>query len=401
MVVKKDKPNAVSVEARRKMLNKLAGSSISFNLKEENPTDVTYWISTGSTWLDAIIARGQMAGIPGGKITEIAGLQSVGKSYIALQIAVCAQRDLGMTVVYADPESGMNSEFMEKAGCDLEKLIYVQPPDLETWYEIMEEMLKSCVEGEKMLFILDSLASIPCRADLEGDYSPTSSISLKARVQSKALMKLNMPIANADATYIILNQLRANITELGKVPNPKFATDSQRYIAPGGKAAEFHASLRIWLTGSVSKKLKVIDEQGFRIGSFVKARLEKSRFGSQDRTCEFKILWGDEVGVMNEESILEAIKPAKEIVLGQWCSLKYGKKEWKWQKSEPGFVKLMREDAEFHQAAMEILNRDIVLAFKNKTGNAEDFYDLTPEQQQAADKKKKDDDIALMLKENK
>jgi len=380
------KPNAIDIAARRKLLNKIAGGNVTYDLNEENPTDVNYWIRTGSTWLDAIICRGQMAGIPGGKITEIAGLQSVGKSYEALQIAVNAQNDLDMTVVYGDPESGMNSDFMRQAGCDLNKLIYVQPPDLETWYEIMEEMLKNCQPGERMLFILDSLASIPCRADNEGDYNPNSSVGVKARVQSKSLMKLNMPLAHADATYIILNQLKTNITGMSKVPNPKYATDSQRYIAPGGKAAEYFASLRIWLTGSQSKKLKVLDENGYRIGSYVKARLEKSRFGSQDRTCEFKILWGDEVGVMDEESILEAIKPADEITLGQWCKLEHGGKTWKWQGAEPGFVKLMREDEEFNKAVMHILHRDIVLAFEERTGDAKNFYDPTPEEMREADK---------------
>lgn len=367
----------------------MAGGNITFDLNSESPTDIKYWIKTGSTWLDAIICRGKMAGIPGGKITEFAGLQSVGKSYMALQIAVNAQKDLGMTVIYADPESGMNPQFMIDAGCDLDKLIYVQPPDLETWYEIMEEMLNNRVEGERMLFILDSLASIPCKSDNEGDYNPNSSVGVKARIQSKALSKLNMPLASAEATYIILNQLKTNISGLASVANAKYATDSQKYSAPGGKAAEYFASLRVWLTGSSSKKLKVFDDKGYRTGSYVKARLEKSRFGTQDRICEFKILWGDEVGVMDEESILEAIKPAKEISLGGWCSLKCDDGyEKKWQ-GESVFVELMKTDQDFKKHIMDILERDVVMAFDKKVGDAKSFYDPSSEELREMDEERK------------
>lgn len=392
MVFRKSKPNAITAADRRKMLNKLAGGNVTFDLNQENPTDVDYWIRTGSTWLDAIICRGQMAGIPGGKITEIAGLQSVGKSYMALQIAVNAQKDLGMTVVYADPESGMSPEFMRKAGCDLEKLIYIQPPDLETWYEMVESLLDSRQEDERMLFILDSLAALPCRSDNEGDYNPNSSVGVKARVQSKALSKLMMPLAQSSCTYIILNQLKTNITGLAQVANPKYASDSQRYSAPGGKAAEYYASLRIWLTGSQSKKLKVIDESGYRVGSYVKARLEKSRFGSQDRTCEFKMLWGDEIGIMDFESILEAIKGCSELSLGAWSSFKTDGFERKWQGSEPGFVSLMETDEEFKEKVMNVLYRDVVLAFENKTGDASRFYDKTPEELEDSEQVEKGDE---------
>lgn len=388
MASKKEKPNAVDPAARRKLLNKLAGGKVVFDLESESPSDVKYWIPTGSTWLDAIICRGQMAGIPGGRIVEFAGLQSVGKSYMALQIAVNAQK-MGMTVVYADPEGGMDRDFMRRAGADLSSFFHVYPPDLETWYEIMEEMLKQRAEGERMLFVLDSLAAIPCKSDNEGDYNPNSSVGVKARIQSKSLMKLMMPLQHADATYIILNQLKTNISGLSQVANPKYATDSQRYSVPGGKAAEYAASLRIWLTGSVSKKLIVTDKQGYRVGSYVKARLEKSRFGSQGRICEFKILWGERIGVKDEESILEAVKGAPEVKLGAWNSLKMENGyEKKWQGIDK-FEDMMQTDEEFRGHIMSLLMRDVVLAFENKTIDAKQFYDLTSEELERLDKEAK------------
>lgn len=383
------KPNAIDVAARRKLLNKMSGGDVAFDLTQENPTEVKYWIPTGATWLDGIIARGIRAGIPGCKVTEIAGLEATGKSYLAVQIAANAQ-EMGMFVVYADPEAGISPEFMERAGCDLDNLLYVMPHSLENWYEIMETLLNERGENERFLFILDSLAQIPCEADNAGDYNPNGTVGVKARVQALAMKKLQVPLAQSESTYLILNQLKDNITGMSKVPNPKYATDSQRYITPGGKAATYSASLRIWLTGSQSKKLIVTDDNGYRIGSYVKARLEKSRFGTQGRICEFKILWGDDIGVMDEESILEAIKSADEINLGSWskliCEDGYEKK---WQKNPDGFIKLMRDDAEFKKRVMDIFDRDIVLAFENKSVAAKNFYDPTPEELMEADRKAK------------
>lgn len=376
------KPNAVGAGSRRKMLNKLSGMDVAFDLREENPTEVKYWIPTGATWLDGIIARGIMAGIPGCKVTEIAGLEATGKSYLAVQIAANAQK-MGMFVVYADPEAGISPTFLERAGVDMseESFLYLQPHSLENWYAIMEALLNERGENERFLFILDSLAQIPCEADNSGDYNPNGTVGVKARVQSLAMKKLQVPLAQSESTYLILNQLKDNITGMSKVPNPKYATDNQRYITPGGKAATYSASLRIWLTGSQSKKLIVEDEMGYRIGSYVKARLEKSRFGTQGRICEFKILWGEDIGVLDEESILEAIKTSDEITLGAWNRFNGSDGyEKKWQKGAQGFTELMNTDEEFRNRVMEVFKRDVVMAFENKTVDAGKFYDPSPDE---------------------
>lgn len=389
MVKGHDKPNAIDMSALRKSLNKMSGGNVAFDLEKENPTKVKYWISTGATWLDGIIARGMMAGIPGCKVTEIAGLEATGKSYLAAQVAKNAQ-EMGMFVVYADPESGIDPEFLENAGCNLEHLLYLQPADLENWYEMIEQILVEHGATRRILFILDSLAQIPCRADNAGDFNPNSSVGVKARVQSRALQKLQVPLAQTESTYLILNQLKDNISGMAKVPNPKYATDSQRYITPGGKAATYSASLRIWLTASQSKKLIVEDENGYKIGSHVKARLEKSRFGSQGRICEFKILWGDKIGVQDEASIMEAIKGCPELTLGAWNKLECEDgSSWKWQKGAEGFTKHFQEDPQFAQHVMEIFNRDVVLAFENKTVAANQFYDMSPEEMKKRDQEER------------
>ena len=369
--LKEVKTGKVDVDSLRKALGaKLKGSV--YDLREENPTDVKEWISTGSTWLDAIVVKGKLAGIPVGKVIEIAGVQATGKSYLAAQIAGNAQKQ-GITPVYFDAESALNSEFLEKAGCDIGNLLYIQPPDLESVFESMETLMSG--DG-KYLFIIDSLAATPTRVDIEGTFNPNERIGVKAALLAKAFQKITTPLAQRECTLIILNQLKVNIKATSEAPmGGKYLTDSQKYNTPGGSSPDFFTSVRIWLTKSFAKDSMVYDEKGYQIGSYVKARIEKSRFGTQNRVAEFKILWGDTVGVMNEESILEAIKGKTEhLETGTWNKLVYadGTVE-KWQGLEEGFINLMKTNEKFKNRVMEIFDYEVIQKFDKKLGNASDF----------------------------
>jgi hypothetical protein len=155
----------------------------------------------------------------------------------------------------------------------------------------------------------------------------------------------------------------------------KYLTDSQKYGTPGGSSPDFFTSVRIWLTKSFAKDSMVYDAKGYQIGSHVRARIEKSRFGTQNRIAEFKILWGDQVGVMNEESILEAIKGKTEhLETGTWNKLTYadGTVE-KWQGLEEGFVELMKTNEKFRNRVMEIFDYEVIQKFDKKLGDAKDF----------------------------
>ena len=270
-MAKKEKTSAgkISVNDMREMINKKQGYQVAFDLQQENPSEVTDWISTGSRWLDSITCRGQLAGIPVGRFTELAGLEACVKSYMAAQIAANAQKK-GISVVYFDSESSIDPAFLESAGCDLEKLLYVQASSVEFVLETMEDLLKST--DEKFLFVWDSMALTPSKTDIEGDFDPQSSMAVKPRILAKGLSKLIQPVANKEATVLILNQLKTNL----QVQNPKYATDSEKYTTPGGKGLAFAYSLRIWLTGRKAKDSYVNDERGYRVGSEVKCRLEKS-----------------------------------------------------------------------------------------------------------------------------
>ena len=352
-----------------KLINKKAGRTIAFSGDQENPADIKDWIPTGSRWLDSIICRGQLAGIPVGRCTEVAGLESSGKSYMAGQIAREAQKK-DIKVLYFDSESTMSKEFLEKLGCTMEGnngIIIIQPDDIEQILETMETLMGSDPDT-RFLFILDSLAMTPCRADLEKDFNPQSSMAQMPRVLSLGMKKLVISLSRTQSTFLVLNQLKTNIN----VSNPMMML-SQPWFTPGGKAMTYAYSLRIWLTGLRSKKTFIIDEYGFQVGSEVKAKLEKSKFGTQNRICNFKILWGgDDVGILNDESLLTAIKASDKLKnSGAWFTLEGY--DTKFQTAT--FPKLMKSNEKFAQLVYDIIDEEVIRKFENKTGKAADFYD--------------------------
>ena len=368
---RKSNAGKLSIAEMRKLINKKAGHNVAHDLTEDNPTAVKDWIPTGSRWLDSIICRGRRAGVPVGKIVEIAGLEATGKSFMAAQVAANAQK-MGIDVIYFDSESAIDPSFLERAGCNLDRLLYVQASSVEFVLETIEELLGS--NDNRMLFIWDSLALTPSVSDVEGDFNPLSSMAVKARILAKGMSKLTVPIANSQSTFLVLNQLKTNIT---RSPSEAMTTP---YMTPGGKAMIYAYSLRVWLTGRKAKASFVLDDKGFRIGSEVKVKLEKSRFGTQGRQCNFRILWGDEIGVQDEESWFEAIKGSDRLQQsGAWFTLlddsgnaigpKFQGSKW---------VERLQEQ-EFRDAVTDIMDREIIMKFDKREGNAADFYEETVE----------------------
>jgi len=133
-------------------------------------------------------------------------------------------------------------------------------------------------------------------------------------------------------------------------------------------------SLRVWLTGRKAKASFITDEKGFRIGSEVKVKLEKSRFGTQGRQCNFKILWGDEIGVQDEESWLEAIKSSDNVIQsGAWYQLVH--EDGTTEKFQAAKWKEKLQNEKFKTRVLQIMDEEIVMKFDTRQGNAEDFYE--------------------------
>ena len=344
MAKSKSTAGKISIDGLRTLINKTSGVNVAHNLKEANPTEVKEWIPTGSRWLDSIVCRGKLGGIPIGKFTEIAGLESTGKSFMAAQCAANAQR-MGMTVVYMDSESAIDPGFLERTGCNLDDLIYVQAQSVEHVLETVESVLNS--GAERTLFIWDSLALTPTVSDV-------------------TFINVPNPIANTKSAFLVLNQLKTNIPQ---GPNARIIAMTTPYITPGGKAMHYVYSLRIWLTGRKAKSAFIEDESGFRIGSEVKVRLEKSRFGTQGRNCAFKILWGtEEVGIQDAESWLEAIKGSDNLKqAGAWFSLVH--KDGKEEKFQSAHWIEKLEDKKFKTRVLEIMDEQIIRKFNDRVGS--------------------------------
>jgi len=361
----------LSIAQMRDAINKKAGIEVSFDLLEQNPSEVTEWIPTGSDVLDSIICRGKKAGIPVGRITELAGIEASGKSYFAAQIAANAQK-MGMTVVYFDSESALDPSFLSKAGCNVGEIIYTQAVNIEFVLETIEQLLG---EGDHFLFVLDSFAFTPSLADLEGDFNPQSSMAVKPRIMSKGLAKLIQPIANKKSTFLVLNQLKQNIV-MGPTAHTEMLVNP--FITPGGKALSYAYSLRIWLTPKKSKASYVVSPTGFRIGSETKCVLKKSRFGTEGRECSLKLLWGGErVEVSDHEAWLDIISKSDRASSGAWWTITLLDGTEKRFRSADFPTELQNES--FRNAVLSIVEEELITKFDKQTGNASNYYNIESE----------------------
>ena len=362
--------NRPSVAQLRGQINKSAGYEVAFDLQQENPSDVIDWIGTGSRWLDSIICKGKIGGVPAGKIVEIAGLSSTGKSYLACQIAKNAQQK-GYLVVYFDSESAIDSHFMANIGINLEELIYVQAKSVEFVLEQIESFIDQGMD--KILFIWDSLALTPCETEIEGSFDPSTSMAVTPRILSRGFKKITQKIANNHCTLLVLNQLKTNITR------STAEALTTPYVTPGGLAPTYAYSLRIWLTGRKAKDSFVYDSNGFRIGSEVKAKIEKSRFGTLGRECSFKILWGAEDAIIqDEESWLPALmsigKNDRLELNGSWYKLHFSDgTEVKFQSKD--WIEKLKEP-KFHSEVISLMDDLLIHRFAAKQGNAANYYSL-------------------------
>ena len=181
-----------------------------------------------------------------------------------------------------------------------------------------------------------------------------------------------IPIADKQATFLVLNQLKTNIPQ---GPNARIVAMTTPYMTPGGKAMHYSYSLRVWLTGRKAKSAFIEDEKGFRIGSEVKVKLEKSRFGTQGRQCNFRILWGTEdIGIRDEESWFEAIKSSEHLKsAGAWYTLTMPDGyEKKFQPSK--WTSIIQSDEEFRANILKLMDEEVVQKFDKRLGDASEFY---------------------------
>ena len=277
-----------------KSLNKENGSRVAYNLSvDDSPTHVKRWISTGSMLLDYICSNRRNGGLPEGRIVEIFGPPSIGKSHIATQIARTTQQ-MGGIVVYIDTENATSVENLGMLGVDVAKrFVYVDTHCTEEVLSIAEATIMKAKAMDKdipVTIVWDSVAASSPKAELLGDYDKES-IGLQARAISKGMRKITGVIANQNVLFVILNQIRTKIGVMYGDPD----------TTPGGKAIPFHASTRIKL--GAGQQIKDGDDV---IGIHVSAKTIKNKVAPPFRKIDFEIHFG--VGIKEHEQIFDMLR---------------------------------------------------------------------------------------------
>ena len=247
---------------------------------EETPTDLTEWISTGSSMLDMAISNRPNGGIPVGRITEITGLEASGKSLVAAQILANTQKQDGLAV-YIDTENAMNEEFLRTIGIDVSKMLYIQLETVEDIFEVIDNIITKVRESDKdrlVSIVVDSVAAATTRVEQSADYDKDGWSTGKAIILSKAMRKITQMIGRQRIALMFTNQLRQKMGVMFGDP----------WTTSGGKALQFHASCRLRLkaAGQIKTKVKGQDQV---VGIKTKAQVVKNRLGPPLRTAEFDI----------------------------------------------------------------------------------------------------------------
>lgn len=281
-----------------KQINKEAGNRIAFNLgTDDAPTNVKRWISTGSKQLDYIISNRRNGGIAEGRIIEIQGPASSGKSHIAYEIAKATQHMNGI-VVYIDTENATSVENLETIGIDIRKrFVFIQETCIEEIFKIIEstiEKARNMKADVPVTVIWDSVAASAPKAEIEGEYDQNT-IGLAARVLSKGFRKITHVIGDKNVCLVLLNQQRQRIGVLFGDPS----------TTPGGMAIPYHASTRIKLTGGQQIK-QTINGKDAVVGINVTCKTIKNKVARPWREVSFEIHFGK--GIREDEQLFDELR---------------------------------------------------------------------------------------------